>query len=496
MKEAKFAKSVTSTYVKFVKSVTITMVLAQWRRWAKATPPIPWWSAGRPLRVATDCTGLAVAEVSLQTLAATLGADIHTVFACDIWSGSRHWLQTLGIQPILADMNTRVWNKEAGRITTRDIHGNAIQISTKDDIDLYVCGFMCTPFTPNGRRKEWADEHSKTFFSAVKTISTLRPRVAILENVMAISNNWNAKVVKRALGTLVDYVICYVKVNSTDHGVPHHRPRIYMVAFRKDDALKSMFVDRSHHMLEQIFARRIAKCQQPCAVDFQSFLADLGHPIRPNMMSEKSVMSACSCTGTMAICSVHPCKCQMCQTHRDTEKKCVWRRHHREHLKSAAFLTKRRQYLQVWRKVRKNKKLKSPPCYFELARKKGLDTEVVGQRGRRDLLRIYAQQTNLLADKCILNLSKSLGRTSFRKDGVIPTVGHGCLGCFAPSAAAYLNTSQLMCLTGLDPAEHVKVFDALETQRASDIDMLIGNAMNVPVVGVVAACALSMVDPS
>ena len=146
--------------------------------------------------------------------------------------------------------------------------------------------------------------------------------------------------------------------------------------------------------------------------------------------------------------------------------------------------------------VRKNKQLKSPPCYFELARKKGLDTEVVGQRGRRDLLRIYAQQTNLLADKCILNLSKSLGRTSFRKDGVIPTVGHGCLGCFAPSAAAYLNTSQLMCLTGFDPAEHVKVFDALETQRASDIDMLIGNAMNVPVVGVVAACALSMVDPS
>ena len=53
-----------------------------------------------------------------------------------------------------------------------------------------------------------------------------------------------------------------------------------------------------------------------------------------------------------------------------------------------------------------------------------------------------------------------------------------------------------MCLTGFDPAEHVKVFDALETQRASDIDMLIGNAMHAPVVGVVAACALSMVDPS
>ena len=146
----------------------------------------------------------------------------------------------------------------------------------------------------------------------------------------------------------------------------------------------------------------------------------------------------------MAICSVHPCKCHMCQTHRKPAKKCVWRRHHREHLKGAAFLTKRRQYLQVWRTIRQNKQLKSPPCYFELPGKKGLDTEVVGQRDRRDLLRVYAQQTNLMTDKCILNVSKSLGRTSLRKDGLIPTVGHGCLGCFVP----YLHTTQLMCLTG------------------------------------------------
>ena len=101
-----------------------------------------------------------------------------------------------------------------------------------------------------------------------------------------------------------------------------------------------------------------------------------------------------------------------------------------------------------------------------------------------------------MADKCILNLSKSLGRTSLRKDGFIPTVGHGCLGCFVPSAAANLTTSQLMCLTGFDPAEHVKIFDALKTQKESDIDLLIGNAMSIPVVGVVAACALSMFDPS
>ena len=100
-----------------------------------------------------------------------------------------------------------------------------------DNIDVYVCGFRCTPFTPNGQRKEWADEHSKTFFSAVKTIATLRPRVAVLENVVAISNNSNSEVVKQALSNLRGYIVLYLQVNTSDVGVPHHRVRIYMVAF-------------------------------------------------------------------------------------------------------------------------------------------------------------------------------------------------------------------------------------------------------------------------
>ena len=126
-------------------------------------------------------------------------------------------------------------------------------------------------------------------------------------------------------------------------------------------------------------------------------------------MSEKSVMSACSCAeGSTAICSVHACRCNMCQQFGELAKKCVWRRHHRVHLKSATFVTKRRQYVKVW-KIRKDNKLKSPPCYFELARKKGLDTQVVWQRGRRDLLRIYAQQGNLLADKMHPELVKVIG---------------------------------------------------------------------------------------
>ena len=221
-----------------VRSVTSKMSVKfalKWRSWADRVPPIDLWASGKPLRVATDCSGLGCAEVGLQNIAAAQRGSIHHVFSCDVWSASQRWLQSIGMEAILKDMNTRVWHE--GSLSTKDIGGKVRTYSRSDNIDIYVCGFMCTPFTPNGQRKEWADEHAKTFFSAVKTIHTLRPRVAILENVMAISNNSNAQVVKRALGNLRDYIVLYLKVNTSDFGIPHHRAWVYMVAFWKD-ALK------------------------------------------------------------------------------------------------------------------------------------------------------------------------------------------------------------------------------------------------------------------
>ena len=134
--------------------------------WAEQVPSIGLWAAGKPLRVATDCTGLGCAEVSLQTIATVQGGCIHQVFACDVWSGSQRWLQSIGMKVILKDMNMRVWHE--GSLTTKDLGGKVCTYGRSDNVDIYVCGFMCTPFTPNGQRKEWASEHAKTF--------SLRPR--------------------------------------------------------------------------------------------------------------------------------------------------------------------------------------------------------------------------------------------------------------------------------------------------------------------------------
>ena len=136
---------------------------------------------------------------------------------------------------ILADMFGRAWNTMAGAIASKCVVWSDVTITRQDaDLDIYVCEFMCTPFTPNRERKGWADENAKTFWSALKTIATLRPRTFVLENVKAISNNSNSEVVENAMNKLIGYTVVSIKMNSTDYDVPQHRPRVYMIGFRND----------------------------------------------------------------------------------------------------------------------------------------------------------------------------------------------------------------------------------------------------------------------
>ena len=69
----------------------------------------------------------------------------------------------LGLKPMLTDMDCRIWNNRIRVMSSKTIHGELAHLTAESaDVDLYVCGFMCTPFTPNGLRKAWCDEHAKT----------------------------------------------------------------------------------------------------------------------------------------------------------------------------------------------------------------------------------------------------------------------------------------------------------------------------------------------
>ena len=342
----------------------------------------------------------------------------------------------------------------------------------------------------------------------MKTISALQPRVAILENVKAISNNANNKVVTKALSTLKGYIVCYFKLNSLEFGVPQHRPRIYMVALRKDQLLP-MLQDKSPNIIQAYLQRKIDKLKVvDFKTNFHAFLKDLGCPILPFLKSEQSLQSEqslksdcdsdddcddeeCGCANPLALCPLHVCKCHLCKTKPGT--KCSWRKSHSKFSKTTKFKVARRQYLLMWRKVKKDKTLKTPPSYFEIANRTGLSTNHIKQPVRRNILHTLSMAKNMNKKDVILNLGKSIGRNQVRTDGLVPPLGHGCSGFFVPSAARYLTMPQLMCLSGFHPKLNSEHFAHAKDVSMTDMDLMIGNTMCLPLVGMVMASSLSLV---
>ena len=169
--------------------------------------------------------------------------------------------------------------------------------------------------------------------------------------------------------------------------------------------------------------------------------------------------------------------------------KCVWRKSHTAWVKTAKVKKSRREYLQKWRKV-KGKDLKRAPGYRELALRMGVDTTVITCPRQRDHLEQLATTTNMLKRTGSLDLNQSLGRCTYRGDGIVACIGAACSNIFAPGYGQKFSIEQLVALQGADPGE----ID-LGANSLADAYRLVGNAMSEPVVGVVVGVALAMVCP-
>ena len=173
----------------------------------------------------------------------------------------------------------------------------------------------------------------------------------------------------------------------------------------------------------------------------------------------------------------------------------MWRQTMRRFRKSVKAVTKRREYLKQWRKIRKDSKLKSVPTYFELAKRRGLSTSFIKQPAKICMLTTLSHHENIMTPNAILNYGKTYGRHQFRMDGRVPTLGHGCLTFFVPTCATCLSIPQLLCLSGFHPKANKNIFELSEIMKKNDMGLLIGNSMCVPLVGHVMAAALGLICP-
>lgn len=166
----------------------------------------------------------------------TLRRDYECVFACDIDSDCR-------------DIYKENWDE----IPAGDIRKFSPDIA---DHEILCAGFPCQPFSKSGSRLGFRDKIRGTLFGEIsKTIELKRPKFVILENVANLEGHDDGRTlvtIKRVLRDM-DYNVKERILSPHEFGIPHHRPRIFIVAIDKKTV-------KNHNKFN--FPRRLPKKSQ------------------------------------------------------------------------------------------------------------------------------------------------------------------------------------------------------------------------------------------
>ena len=143
------------------------------------------------------------------------------------------------------------------------------------DIDLLTYGFPCQDISLAGKQKGMFNEdgtltRSGLFFKALDIIESVKPKIAIAENVKALTSKKFTEEFKIVLDSLekAGYHNYWQVLNAKDYGMPQNRERVFIVSIRKD-------ID--HYMFEfpkpYILEKRLKDFLEPY-VDEKYYLSD------------------------------------------------------------------------------------------------------------------------------------------------------------------------------------------------------------------------------
>lgn len=103
------------------------------------------------------------------------------------------------------------------------------------DFDILCAGFPCQPFSQAGHKLGFDDTRGTLFFDIAQILQIKKPKAFFLENVRGLLKHDNGKtfeVIKNTLTKELGYSLNYSIVKASEHGLPQHRPRLFMVGFR------------------------------------------------------------------------------------------------------------------------------------------------------------------------------------------------------------------------------------------------------------------------
>lgn len=181
------------------------------------------------VRIATAFSGIGSPEMALQQL----GVKHEIVFACDIDKPATK--SYMANYPISEDR----WYND---IRTLDAS------KYKGQVDLFVGGVCCQPWSLSGKLEGWEDPRAKLFKDFVRVICQCQPKVWIFENVDNIvraTNTIDGEEVRSwpfLLNQMYDefkkaglnYDLHWRILNAAEYGVPQHRERVFCIGFLEE----------------------------------------------------------------------------------------------------------------------------------------------------------------------------------------------------------------------------------------------------------------------
>ena len=259
--------------------------------------------APRSVRVMTDCSGLEALILGMEAA----GVQIQHLASCDIDKNVRSWIQS----------------RHRPHILFEDMLNRDLSTLSGADLDLYVCGFPCTPFSARrtNTTRLFDEPAAKVFYATIQTLTQLKPRMFVLENVRGILRPACLEEVNRnlnriaSLGYTITWVLPSDSAPSRFGGYPIRRPRVFIVGCLSDSEAGAAWEQRFHACLKLMADASVS------GVDFVSFLSDRGFDMTPRSTDTLS----CSCTLEKS-CS-RPAICAMMQftiSATDPFQACKW----------------------------------------------------------------------------------------------------------------------------------------------------------------------------
>lgn len=119
--------------------------------------------------------------------------------------------------------------------------GDITKVDKKNipDFDILCAGFPCQPFSQAGFKKGFSDIRGTLFFDIAEIIRVKKPKAFFLENVRGLYSHDEGRTfetIKETLTEELGYSFDHAIVKASDHGLPQHRPRLFMVGFKKNDS--------------------------------------------------------------------------------------------------------------------------------------------------------------------------------------------------------------------------------------------------------------------